>query len=42
LFLMFVLYAFIYICSIYVKIFKCNVIIDDFKTMAVTIHFIYF
>jgi hypothetical protein len=37
---MFVLYAFIYICSdVYVLIFKCNVIIDEFKTIAVTIHF---
>jgi len=38
---MFVLYAFIYICSdVYVIIiFKCNVITDEFKTMAVKIHF---
>jgi hypothetical protein len=37
---MFVLYAFIYICSdVYVVIFKCNVIIDEIKTMVVTIHF---
>jgi len=37
---MFVLYAFIYICSdVYVIIFKCTVIIDEFKTVAVAIHF---
>jgi len=30
----------LYICSdVYVIIFKCNVIIDEFKAMAVTIHF---